>query len=584
MASPRLKQWFTILEWLPNARGRQLQDDLLAGVITALLLVPQGMALALLAGLPPVVGLYAGILPPLVYAVFGTSRTLAVGPVSVAALLVANALGGMGAEPGSAEWLQGAVLLAAMSAGMLLLMGFLRLGELANFLSHPVLSGFTSGAAVVIIVSQLPQLTGIPLPRDADVLTQLYTLIIGLPQLSLGPFVFGGTALLLLWLARRSLVHWLARLGVSPRLALVASRAAPLVVVLGATGASALGGHALPGLNLVGDIPRGLPMPSLGFLSGDNWRDLLPAALVISLVGYVESVSVARVLAWRRRERVDPNQELIALGAANAGAAITGTMPVAGGFARSMVNFEAGARSQLAGVITALLVALAALLFTPVFRYLPLAVLAAVIIVAVIPLIDLHALKAAWRFDRADGVALGVTFLGVVLVDIELGLVFGLAVSLGVFLWRTGHPHAAVVGRVPGTEHFRNVDRHNVETWPHLLLLRVDESLYFANTAILEQVVAARVAEQPDLRHVVLVCSAVNRIDFSALETLEQLADNLARSDITLHLAEVKGPVMDRLRGSGLLEAMGGGRIFLSSEEAVDYLGTREPPKPEEGR
>lgn len=579
MASPRLKQWFTILEWLPSARGRQLQDDLLAGVITALLLVPQGMALALLAGLPPVVGLYAGILPPLVYAVFGTSRTLAVGPVSVAALLVANALGGMGAEPGSAEWLQGAVLLAALSAGMLLLMGLLRLGELANFLSHPVLSGFTSGAAVVIIVSQLPQLTGVPLPRDADVPTQLYTLVVGLPGLNIGPLVFGGGSLILLWLSRRSLVRGLARLGASPRTALVASRAAPLVIVLGATGASALGGHVLPGLSLVGDIPRGLPMPSLGFLSGEGWRELLPAALVISLVGYVESVSVARVLAWRRRERVDPNQELIALGAANAGAALTGTMPVAGGFARSMVNFEAGARSQLAGVITALLVALAALLFTPVFRYLPLAVLAAVIIVAVIPLIDLHALKSAWRFDKADGLALAVTFLGVVLVDIELGLIFGLAVSLGMFLWRTGHPHAAVVGRVPGTEHYRNVDRHNVETWPHLLLLRVDESLYFANTAILEQVVAARVAEQPELRHVVLVCSAVNRIDFSALETLEQLADNLSRSGITLHLAEVKGPVMDRLRGSGLLDAMGGGRIFLSSEEAVEYLGTRAPPE-----
>ncbi len=581
MASPRLKQWFTILEWLPNARGRQLQDDLLAGVITALLLVPQGMALALLAGLPPVVGLYAGILPPLVYAIFGTSRTLAVGPVSVAALLVANALGGLGAEPGSTEWLHGAVQLAAMSAALLLIMGLLRLGELANFLSHPVLSGFTSGAAVVIIVSQLPQLTGIPLPGDANLLTQLYTLIIGIPQLSLGPVLFGGGSLALLWLARHSLVRWLARMGVSPRLALVASRAAPLVIVLGATGVSALGGHGLPGLSLVGDIPRGLPMPSLGFLGGDGWRELLPAALVISLVGYVESVSVARVLAWRRRERVDPNQELIALGAANAGAALTGTMPVAGGFARSMVNFEAGARTQLAGVITAVLVALAALLFTPVFRYLPLAVLAAVIIVAVIPLIDVHALKAAWRFDKADGTALGVTFLGVVLVDIELGLVFGLAVSLGVFLWRTGHPHAAVVGRVPGTEHFRNVDRHNVETWPHLLLLRVDESLYFANTAILEQAVAARVAEQPELRHVVLVCSAVNRIDFSALETLEQLADNLSRSGITLHLAEVKGPVMDRLRGSGLLDAMGGGRIFLSSEEAVEYLGTRVPPKPE---
>ncbi|MCH8505332.1 MAG: sulfate permease [Ectothiorhodospiraceae bacterium] len=573
-----LSHWLPILDWLPRSRGAQLRAALLAGVITALLLVPQGMALALLAGLPPIVGLYAGILPPLVYALFGTSRTLAVGPVSVAALLVANALAGTAADPGSAEWLQGAITLAALSAGILLLMGLLRLGELANFLSHPVLSGFTSGAAVIIIVSQLPQLTGIALPRDAGTLTQLGHLFMELPRLDPGPLIYGVVALLLLLMARKApLLKPLARLGIPPRATLLASRTAPLMVVLGATAIAAFTLPLLP-VAVVGDIPAGLPVPSLQFLAGDHWLELLPAALVISIIGYVESVSVARVLAWRRRERVDPNRELIALGASNAGAALTGTMPVAGGFARSMVNFEAGARSQLAGIVTALLVALSALLFTPVFRYLPLAVLAAVIIAAVIPLIDVKALKAAWRFDHADGLALMVTFLGVVLVDIELGLAAGLLLSVGTFLWRTGHPHAAVVGRVPGTEHFRNEERHHVETWPHLLLLRMDESLYFANTAFLEQVVARRVAERPELQHVVLICSAVNRIDHSALETLEQLAENLALSNIVFHLAEVKGPVMDRLRGSGLLEAMGDGRVFLSSEEAVEYLGTHPRP------
>ncbi len=581
MPSKRLSHWLPILDWLPRSRGAALRDDLIAGVITALLLVPQGMALALLAGLPPIVGLYAGILPPLIYALFGTSRTLAVGPVSVAALLVANALAGTGTEPGSAEWLHGAITLAALSAGILLLMGLLRLGELANYLSHPVLSGFTSGAAVIIIVSQLPQLTGIALPRDADTHEQLYHLLLHLPRIESGPLLYGGVALLLLLAAKRApLLKPLARRGIPPRLTLLASRTAPLMVVLGATAISAFAGRALPAVAMVGDIPTGLPMPSLQFLTGGHWLELLPAALVISIIGYVESVSVARVLAWRRRERVDPNRELIALGASNVGAALTATMPVAGGFARSMVNFEAGARSQLAGIVTALLVAISAMLFTPVFRYLPLAVLAAVIIAAVIPLIDVKALKAAWRFDRADGLALLVTFLGVVLVDIELGLAAGLLLSVGTFLWRTGHPHAAVVGRVPGTEHFRNEERHHVETWPHLLLLRMDESLYFANTAFLEQVVARRVAERPELQHVVLICSAVNRIDHSALETLEQLAENLGRSNIVFHLAEVKGPVMDRLRGSGLLDAMGDGRIFLSTEEAVEYLGTH--PRPEE--
>ncbi len=575
MATPRPKNPLPLRTWLGECRGRSLQDDLLAGFVATVLLVPQGMALAMLAGLPPILGLYAGILPPLLYALLGTSRTLSVGPVAVTALLVANALGAQGHAPGGEEWIAAAITLSFLCAVLLLVMGALRLGELSNFLSHPVLSGFVSGAVVIIILSQLPHLTGIELPRGEPLHSQALALVSGMRELDLLIVGIGGVCLLLLMLARAQLVRGLLALGLKSRPAQMLSRGAPLLVVLAATAASAaleLSAHGLP---VVGEVRGGLPQPQLAFLDADQWRTLLPAALIISVVGYVESVSVAKALAWRRRQRIDPNRELLALGIANAGAAVSGTLPVAGSFSRSTVNFDAGARTPLAGVVTALLVAIAAALLMPLFRHLPLAALAAVIVVAVVPLFDLTTLRHTWEYDRADTAALLVTFLGVVLVDIELGLLAGLLVSLGIFIWRTGHPHMAVVGRMPGTAHYRNIDRFYVETWPDLLLLRVDESLYFANTAVLEQFIASNVSERSDLRHVVLICSAVNGIDHSAVETLKDLADNLGRTGVTLHLAEVKGPVMDRLRRSGLLEALGDGHVFMSTEEAVQTLRRR---------
>lgn len=559
-------------EWIRECRGASLRDDLLAGTITSVLLIPQGMALALLAGLPPILGLYAGMLPPILYALFGTSRTLAVGPASVAALLVATAIAGLGHAPGSDAAVQGAITLAFLSAVILIAMGALRLGALSNYLSHPVLAGFTSGAALVIIVSQIPQLTGVSLPRDAALPGQLVELVRRGAELDRAVLLTGSAGVILLLLARKPLVALLLHLGMTQHHALLASRCAPLLIVLLATGLTAVTG--LDAIPVVGTIPGGLPRPSTAMFQLTDWRELLPAALVISIIGYVESVSVAKVLAWRRRQRIDANRELLALGAANAGAALTGTMPVAGGFARSMVNFEAGARTQFAGIVTALLVALAALLLTPLFHYLPLPILAALVVVAVLPLIDVHTLVSAWRYDRGDALAMLITLLGVVLVDIEMGLLAGLCLSIVTLIWRTSHPHAAIVGRVAGTDYYRNVARHDVQTWPHLLLLRVDESLYFANSAYLEQLVGNAVAEQPEVRHVVLICTAVNHIDLSAMETLRDLAGGLHEAGITLHLAAVKGPVMDRLKRSGLPEAMGSGKVFFNTDQAVLALAS----------
>lgn len=571
-----LHRFLPALQWLREYPRDSFADDLTAGIITAVLLIPQGMAYAILAGLPAEVGLYASIVPPIVYALFGTSRALSVGPVSVAALLVASTLGATGLTPDDPAYLQAALLLAALSGAILLIMALLRLGMLVNFLSHPVLSGFTTGAAILIIISQIQNLTGVPLPSAGSSLDMLAHAWRHGSEFHLLTAVMGlASILILLWL-RGPFPRLLVHLGLSERAAVLISRAGPLALVAGATILVWALSLQQQGVAIVGSIPSGLPAPTLSFLDAQRAIDLLPAAVMISLIGYVESVSVAKVLAHRRRQKIDPNRELSALGFSNLAAAFSGSMPVAGGFSRSMVNFSAGARTQLAAIITALLVAVAAFLFTPLFHHLPKTALAAIIIVAVVPLIDWRTAVNTYRYDRSEALALLATVAGVLVLDIEQGLLIGLAVSIGVFLWRSSRPHTAIVGRVPGTQHFRNVQRHQVETWPELLLLRVDRSLYFANVSHVEDTVAEAVAQQPGLRHLVLICSAVNTIDHSALEALEQLAESLKEAGVTVHLAEVKGPVMDRLRQTRLFEHLEPGQVFLSTEEAVAKLTSRE--------
>lgn len=568
MRSQSLQRFVPALRWLAHYDRRALPADVLAGFITAVLLVPQGMAYATLAGLPPQVGLYASILPPVVYALLGTSRTLSVGPVSVAALLVANALASSSAD----AYLADALLLAALSGVILLVMALLRLDVLVNFISHPTLSGFTSGAALLIILSQLGNLLAISVPSTGSGIDMAYSLARHLPSLDPLTAVLGLVGIALLLLSRRPLVTLLARVGMSENGAVLASRAGPLVVIALLTGCVAILQLENRGVAVVGTLPRGLPSPSLDFLRLDRVAALLPAALMISLIGYVESISVAKVLAFRRRQKIDNNQELIALGASNVAAAFAGGMPVAGGFSRSTLNFSAGARTQLAGIITAVLVALVALFFTPLFYHLPKAALGAIIVVAVASLLDWQGFVNACRYDKADALTLAVTFVGVLLLDIELGLLLGVLVGIGVFLWRSSRPHVAVVGRIPGTQHFRNVKRHSVETWPGLLLLRVDRSLFFANINYVDDLVAEQVADNPELKHLVIICSAMNTIDYSALEALEQLADSLHRAGVNLHLAEVKGPVMDRLEHFGIEKWLSPGNVFLSTEEAVQAL------------
>lgn len=549
----------------------EFSQDLLAGTITAILLIPQALAYSLLAGLPPEVGLYASVLPPIIYAFTGTSRTLAVGPVAVAAVMVAAALVPY-ADGDPDKYMTGALILSALTGFIMLGMGFLRLGWLTNFISHPVLTGFTTGAAIFIVGTQLAALTGISVPRGVSFAVLLQALVDNIHTYNVATAIFGSIAVVLLILARQPLVVVLTNLGIKQQSAVILGRTAPLFVVIGAILiAELVDAHVRFDIAVVGLVPQGLPVPSLNFMKAQGWTELLPAAGMIAVIAYVESISVAKVLAFRRRQKIDPDQEFRALGLANVAAACAGTMPVAGGFSRSMVNFDAGARTQLAAIFTAILVGLAAFLFTNLLENLPKAVLSAIIVVAVWQLIDIQGLKHTWSYDKGDGIAQGVTLVGVLALGIEQGLMLGVGLALVLFLYRTSRPHIAVVGRVKGSEHYRNIYRHKVETWPQLLLVRIDENIYFANTPRVETELHNLVLDST-ITDVVLIFSGVAYVDTSGLEMLETIEQELSSTGLRLHLAEVKGPVLDRLYGTKFYERLGEERVYLSTEKAVEKL------------
>ncbi|MBN7799132.1 SulP family inorganic anion transporter [Parahaliea mediterranea] len=567
---PRLARYLPALAWGRDYTRETLVNDAVAALIVTIMLIPQSLAYAMLAGLPPEVGLYASMLPLVAYALFGSSRTLAVGPVAVVSLMTASAIGHL-AAPGSLTYLQAAVLLALLSGGILLVMGALRLGFLANFLSHPVISGFITASGIVIALSQLKHVLGVQAAGSTlpELLPGLFAQLaaVNVPTLLVG----GGMLAFLFW-ARAGLPRLLQRLGVPALPAKVLARSGPVFGVLVTSFLAWWLDLGAMGVALVGEVPSGLPGLALPQVAGLPWRELLLSALLISLIGFVESVSVGHTLAARRRQKIDPNQELFGLGAANVASSFSGGYPVTGGFARSVVNFDAGAETPAAGVMTAVGIGLVTLYFTPYLAYLPTATLAATIIVAVLSLVDLSLLGRAWRFGRSDFSAVSITILVTLLLGVEAGVACGIVVSLGLHLYRSSRPHMAIVGEVPGTGHYRNIDRHQVATRGDLLSLRIDESLYFANASFVEDRVMDWVDRRPEVRHVILMCTAVNEIDMSALDVLESINRQLRDRGITLHLSEIKGPVMDSLRTTDFLEQLSG-RVFLSHHDAVCRLG-----------
>lgn len=557
--------------WLTAySRGAAMQDSI-AGIVVTLLLVPQSLAYALLAGVPPHVGMYATILPLLAYAVFGSSMTLSVGPVAVASLMTAAALTPL-AVPGSSEYGLLAMLLALMGGIALMIFGVLRMGFVANFLSHPVISGFVTGSAILIALGQCKLLLGVP-AQGETALQLLASLMDHAPGLHVPTVILGGAALLLLALVRSRLAWLLGSLNVDRRTADIAGKLAPMVVLL----LSILLVVALDlderfGVVVVGHIPAGLPSWHLALPKLEHVQALLMPALVIAIIGFVESVAVAQSLAARRRERIDADAELRGLGVANMASALSGGFPVAGGFSRSVVNFAAGARSPMSGVVSALLMALVLIGMTSLFERLPLAVLAATIVLAVLGLVDLQTPRHAWRADRADAVAWVVTAAGVLALGVVVGVSIGVATSIVTLFWRISRPHIAVVGRVAGTRNFRNEKRFQVDTDPQVLMVRIHERLVFANVQTVLLRIEDELSLRAEVRHVVLDFSSVGDVDFTALEALERFDGELRLRLIELHLAEVRGPVRDRLRSTQWGSAVAGAH-FLSLEEAAHRCG-----------
>jgi SulP family sulfate permease len=568
-----LLNYMPILHWGRQYTRAALSNDLIAAVIVTIMLIPQSLAYALLAGLPPEAGIYASIAPIVLYAIFGTSRALAVGPVAVVSLLTASAIGQV-AETGTAGYAVAALTLAGLSGAFLLLLGVFKLGFLANFLSHPVIAGFITASGVLIATSQLKHILGVSAHGHTlpQMLGSIYAHLGDINWITVG---IGVTATGFLFWVRGSLKPLLKRLGTGPVLTDVLVKAGPVMAVVTTTLVVWLFDLEQSGVRIVGDVPQSLPPFTVPGLSPDLIRALFIPAVLISIIGFVESISVAQTLAAKKRQRIDPDQELIGLGAANLGAAFTGGFPVTGGFSRSVVNFDAGAETPAAGIYTAMGLAIAALALTQLVYFLPNATLAATIIVAVMSLVDVSILKKTWGFARSDFTAVAATIVITLGLGVEVGVASGVIISILLHLYKTSRPHVAEVGLVSGTQHFRNVKRHAVETRPDLLSLRIDESLYFVNVRFLEDLLQSRVSSKTQIKNVVLMCSAVNEVDFSALESLEAINLRLKDIGVGLHLSEVKGPVMDRLQKSHVLDDLNG-QVFLSQFDAWTHFATSD--------
>ena len=563
--TPNIFRYLPILEWSRQYNRTSLTNDMMAAVIVTIMLVPQSLAYALLAGLPPEAGIYASIVPIVLYAIFGSSRVLAVGPVAVVSLLTASAVGQV-AETGTAGYAIAALTLAALSGGFLVLFGLLRLGFLANFLSHPVIAGFITASGILIAMSQLKHILGVS-AHGHTLPEMVQSLVEHLDQSNLITLGIGVSAIVFLFWVRGNLKPLLNRMNLGPLLTDLLTKAGPVFAVV-ATTLSVWGFDlAQDGVRIVGDVPQSLPPFTMPGFDLDLLQQLMVPAILISIIGFVESVSVAQTLAAKKRQHIDPNQELIGLGAANLGAAFTGGFPVTGGFSRSVVNFDAGAETPAAGVFTAIGLAIAAVALTPLVYYLPNATLAATIIVAVMSLVDFSILKKTWTYSRSDFIAVAATIILTLGFGVEVGVAAGVGISIILHLYKTSVPHVAEVGLVPGTQHFRNIHRYDVETDPALLTLRVDESLYFVNARFLEDLVKHRVVDGGGVKNVILMFSAVNEVDFSALESLEAINERLKSLNVGFHLSEVKGPVMDRLSRSRLIDEMNG-KIFMSQYDA----------------
>lgn len=559
LASRGVGRFVPITHWLHHYPRPALRGDVVAGLTVAVMLVPQGMAYANLAGMPPVTGLYAAIVGIVAYAVFGTSGALAVGPVAITSLLTLSGLSAI-VSPDDPSYPAVAALLALSVGVILLVAGIARLGFLVNFLSHPVISGFTSAAAITIALSQVKDLLGVDIGRPDGVVATVRDTVAEIGSANGWTVGIAAVSVVALAVGRK----------VAPRFPTA------LVVLAVATAVTWAAGLTERGVAVLGSVPTGLPTPQMPEVTGSLVGELAPVALAIAVIAYAEGVSVAKAIARRERAPIDANQELVATGVANAASGMFGGFPIAGGFSRTAVNHQAGSRTPLASIITAVVLAVAVVWLTPALFYLPKAVLAAVVIVAVSGLVDIADARETWRTRKSDFVVLAVTFWATLLIGVEPGLAVGVVFSLGQFIYRSANPHTTELGRVTGTTEYRNVNRWQTRIDGQIAVLRVDGPLFFANSKFFTDRVAALVAERPEVQWVVLDAAGIGDLDASGSHTLVEVDQDLAASGVTLLLATVRGPVRDVMADAGLWHAMAD-RIFPSVVAAVGSVDPHSP-------
>lgn len=562
-----------MLAWGSSYSKSSFQDDLIGGLVVTFITVPQVIAYAFLAGLPAEMGLYAAIAATCCYAFLGTGRTLAVGPTAIVAMMAFETVSAL-AEPGSAAYIETMVKLTLITGLVLVCLRIINFGSMVNFMSHAVVTGFITAAAVLIITNQLTAIFGLSAAADTGFLSVLLHLTTSMQELNLTMLWISIIALMILWFCRGFLESMLLNKGMSKRLSGILVKSAPMyVVVLGVVLVWWFDLVNTAGVSIVGTIPTQLPAPHLVSVSGSELLDLLPSAFLIALVVFIESTSIGSAVASKRREKIDPNQELVGLGGANIGAALFGGFPVAGSFGRTMVNFSAGAVTPVASLITAACVVVTLLWLTQLFFYLPVGILAVIIVIAASQLIDIDAIRRILTFNRTDAITLIITFIAVLVTGVETGILIGVGISFLLLIRGSSKPHIAVVGRYGNSEHFRNVLRHDVVTIPNLLMVRIDESLYFVNSRYVETFLLDKIADNTELDNILLICTAINFIDASGLEVLESLNEKLHEAGVTLNLAEVKGPVMDTLNKTDFYQNMHG-KIFFTTDLAMKALSS----------
>jgi sulfate permease, SulP family len=550
-----LKKFIPAFGWLKNYQKQDLKGDFSAGLIVAIMLIPQGMAYAMLAGLPPVIGLYASTIPLIIYALFGSSRQLAVGPVAMVSLLVFTGVSAL-AEPGTEEFVSLALLLALMVGVIQLAMGIFRLGFLVNFLSHAVISGFTSAAALIIGLSQLKHLMGINIPRGS-VFSTLSEAAINITETNLITLLIGAGSIGILLFFKMKMKKF----------------PAPLVVVVGGTLLVSFLSLQDKGVKIVGEVPMGLPVMSLPAMSFEAIMSLLPIALTISFVGFMESIAVAKAIASKEKYKVDSNQELNGLGLANIVGSFFSAYPVTGGFSRSAVNYQAGARTGLATIITAVIIIVSLMFFTPLFYYLPKAVLAAIIMVAVFGLIDVKEAVHLFKVKKADGWTLLITFIATLTLGIEQGILVGVGVSLLLFIWRSAYPHIAELGYLENDNVYKNVKRYpEAKTYDDILIFRLDAALYFANMAFFEEKLREAIDKKENVKKVVLDFTAVNAVDAVAIDELDEVIHQYEDAGIAFYIAGMKGPVHEVIERAGWTKKYGEKISYISVHQAVQAI------------